>query len=293
MAWKSMTGYGSAERERDGRTWSVEVRSVNNRFLDAKVKLPRDYVSFEEPIRRRIAEFHQRGRVDLTLTVGGVSARPVVIRVDRELAKRYQEALAILAETTGITGEIQLLQFANLPDILVREQCADDLEAIAGDIDQVVVTALQACRDMRQTEARHLQNDLRERLLSFTGVVRSIEQQLPLLLRQRQDGLQQRLERLLDGVELDPVRLAQEVAILADKTDITEELVRLASHIGQFETLLDASEPVGRTLDFLIQELLREVNTVGSKISDAGIAHQVIALKSELEKMREQIQNIE
>lgn len=293
MGWKSMTGYGRAEIKREGRTWNVEVRSVNNRFLDAKVKLPRDYGALEEGIRLRIAEFHQRGRIDLNLSVSGDFSDLVSIRIDQGLASTYKKALETLAEQTGIACTIDLLMFANLPDVLIREQLHDDLDEIAPSVDRVVTEALQRCLGMREKEAQHLCEDLRERLLSFAGVLQVIEAKAPELISQREATLKERLEKLLGAVELDPVRLAQEVALLADKTDVTEELVRLRSHIRQFEDLLQVSEPVGRTLDFLIQEFLREVNTIGSKINDAPIAHQVVALKSELEKMREQIQNIE
>ncbi|MBE0583746.1 MAG: YicC family protein [Desulfofustis sp.] len=293
MGWKSMTGYGRAESELNGRVWSVEVRSVNNRFLDAKIKLPRDYGALEEGIRRRIGEFHQRGRVDLTLSVSGDFSDLVSIRFDPKIAATYLQALHSLAEHTGISSTIDLLHFANLPDILIREQHPEDLDAIAPFIDRAVGEALQRCLDMREKEALHLSEDLGHRLKSFTTVLQAIEEQLPTLISQREMALKERLAKLLDHIEIDPARLAQEVAIIADKTDVTEELVRLRSHIIQFTDLLQASDPVGRTLDFLIQEFLREVNTIASKINDAQIAHQTVTLKSELEKMREQIQNIE
>lgn len=293
MGWKSMTGYGRAECERDGRIWSVEVRSVNNRFLDAKIRLPRDYGQLEDGIRRRIGEFHQRGRVDLSLSVGGDFSDLVSIRFDEKIAATYQQALRSLAAHTGLSPDIDLLAFANLPDILIREQHSEDLEAIAPHIDRAVCEALQRCLEMRVKEAVHLSEDLGKRLSSFAVVLQTIEDQLPELISQRETALKERLDKLLGHVELDPARLAQEVALLADKTDVTEELVRLRSHIKQFEDLLESSEPVGRTLDFLIQEFLREVNTMASKISNARIAQETVVLKSELEKMREQVQNIE
>ncbi|BDD86425.1 YicC/YloC family endoribonuclease [Desulfofustis limnaeus] len=288
-----MTGYGRAEMEHKGRIWTVEVRCVNNRFLDVKIKLPRDYGTLEEIVRRRVGDFQQRGRVDVSLTVSGDFSDLVSVRVDRNLAATYQRALAVLAEQLGVAPEYDLLRFATLPDVLTREQQQEDVDALAPVVDQVVSQALQRCLEMREQEARHLADDLRERLGSFTAVLQSIEDQVPILVQQRQSALQERLTKLLGTVDLDPARLAQEVAILADKTDVTEELVRLRSHIRKWEQLFASTEPVGRTLDFLIQEFLREVNTIASKINDARIAHQTVALKSELEKMREQVQNIE
>lgn len=288
-----MTGYGRAEMEHNGRIWTVEVRCVNNRFLDVKIKLPRDYGVLEEIVRRRVGDFQQRGRADVSLTVSGDFSDLVSVRVDRNLAATYQRALAVLAEQLGVAPECDLLRFATLPDVLTREQRQEDVDAIAPVVDQVVSQALQRCLEMREQEARHLADDLRERLVSFTAVLQSIEDQVPIVVQQRQSALQERLTKLLGTVDLDPARLAQEVAILADKTDVTEELVRLRSHIRKWEELFASTEPVGRTLDFLIQEFLREVNTIASKINDARIAHQTVALKSELEKMREQVQNIE
>jgi uncharacterized protein (TIGR00255 family) len=293
MSLKSMTGYGRAEAEHQGRVWSIEVRSVNNRFLDAKVKLPRNYGSLEDSIRRKIAGYHMRGRVDLNLSVSGSFSDLVRIGVDFQLARSYHRSLLELAKDLDIKGKPDLSMLISLPDVITREQQLEDLDQVWPRLEPLIDDALEQCLLMRSTEAEALVRDLRERLDLFGRILDEIEQNIGPILQQRQEAMQDRLQKLLANIELDPARLAQEMAVLADKSDVTEELVRLRSHIDQFAGLLKSAEPVGRKLDFLIQEFLREVNTIASKITDAETAHKTVTLKSELEKMREQIQNIE
>mgnify|MGYP000446676663 CR=1 FL=1 len=293
MTLKSMTGYGRGEAEKKGRIFIVEVRCVNNRYLDAKIKVPRDYTLLEDPIRKMISGAHQRGRVDLSLTVTGDFSDLVDVRVNTGVALAYRDSLVDLADVLGVENDFRLSQFAQLPDVLVREQKTDDIDELESAVKTAVVEALQSCDEMRSREAAVLIEDLNGRLTLFATVLDKVEERIPELIRQREASLQERLQKLLGNVEIDPQRIAQEIAILADKTDVTEELVRLRSHIGQFEEMLQTSGAVGRKLDFLIQEFLREVNTMASKINDADIAHMTVGLKSELEKMREQVQNIE
>ena len=288
-----MTGYGRGESEKQGRLFSVEVRCVNNRYLDAKIKVPRDYSVLEDPIRKMISAFHNRGRVDVSLSVTGDFSDLVDVRINREVAAAYQKSLTGLADLLGIEADLSLSFFAQLPDVLVREQRAENIEELLPAVNAAVDDALQSCEQMRRREAAALGEDLKLRLASFASVLDEVEKRVPILIEQRKSSLQERLQKLLGSVELDPLRIAQEVAVLADKTDVTEELVRLRSHIVQFEQMLHDTGAVGRKLDFLIQEFLREVNTMASKINDADIAHMMVALKSELEKMREQVQNIE
>lgn len=293
MALKSMTGYGRAETEHQGRIWTVEVKSVNNRFLDAKIKLPRNYAGLEDQIRKRVGTFHQRGRVDLIVSVSGDFSDLVKIAVDKNLAAIYKDRLDQLAQELGLDSQVDLAMLIGLPDVLIREQQPEDLEAIWPLLESAVDEAFGQCLEMRIREGTALSVDLGERLRVFTGVLDSIEQNIETIIADRENALQERLEKLLGSIDLDPARLAQEVAVMVDKSDVTEELVRLRSHISQLEDLLDSSAAVGRKLDFLIQEFLREVNTIASKINDADNAHKTVALKSELEKMREQVQNIE
>jgi uncharacterized protein (TIGR00255 family) len=293
MAIKSMTGFGRGEVEHKGRSWSVEVRCVNNRYLDLKMKLPRGYAMLEERVRNMVSSFHLRGRVDLFLSVSGDFSDLQEVKINRVLAAGYRDALQSLAEEFGLPVSLSAEQLAAYPDIVVREQKDEDVDSIWPLIEELLNTGLKQCDAMRRQEGLTLSSDLRSRLRSFEETVTAIEKNIPLLLELRQKNLQERLEKLLGNIGLDPARLAQEVAVIADKTDVTEEIVRLRSHIQQFTLFLEEDGGVGRKLDFLIQEFLREVNTLASKISDASIAHLTVELKSELEKMREQVQNIE
>ena len=293
MAVKSMTGFGRSEVENEGRVWTAEIRCVNNRYLDLKMKLPRGYNSLEEKIRKKVSKLHVRGRVDLFLSVSGDFSDLQEVKVNAELAKGYHTALKKLAETFHLPLELSAKNLATFPEVITREQKEDDLELIWPLVETVIDLALDNCTGMRSQEGEVLARDLQSRLDIFTATINTIEKDIPVLLEERQKNLGERLEKLLGNVQLDPTRLAQEVAVLADKTDVTEEIVRLRCHISQFSSFLQEPGGVGRKLDFLIQEFLREVNTLASKINDASIAHHTVDLKSELEKMREQVQNIE
>ena len=288
-----MTGFGRAEFERGGRVWTAEIRCVNNRYLDLKMKLPRGYSSLEEKIRKKVAETNLRGRVDLFLSVSGDFSDLQEVKVNVALAGCYKDALQALSKEFGLVSEITPQLLAGYPDVLIREQKDEDLAVVLEVVEKVIDAALESCDTMRAQEGMALADDLIARLRFFEKTVDSIEKYIPELLEQRQKNLQERLEKLLTNVQLDPARLAQEVAIIADKNDVTEEIVRLRCHIGQFRLFLSEENGIGRKLDFLIQEFLREVNTLASKINDATVTHLTVDLKSELEKMREQVQNIE
>lgn len=293
MAIKSMTGFGRGELEKDGRVWTAEVRCVNNRYLDLKMKLPRGYACLEEKIRKKVTETYIRGRVDLLVSVIGDFSDLQEVKVNLALAAGYRDALHALSEEFGLENMITPQLLAGYPDVLVREQKDEDVLVIWEMVEKVVDAALENCDTMRAQEGEVLTADLQGRLNFFEKTITDIEKNIPELLEQRQRNLLERLDKLLANVQLDPVRLAQEVAVMADKTDVTEEIVRLRCHIGQFSLFLAEETGVGRKLDFLIQEFLREVNTLASKINDATVAHLTVDLKSELEKMREQVQNIE
>lgn len=293
MAIKSMTGFGRGELEKNGRVWTAEVRCVNNRYLDLKIKLPRGYSPLEEKIRKMVAERHLRGRVDLILSVSGDFSDLQEVKVNTALAAGYLDALRVMADELRLTGDVTPQILAAYPDVVVREQKDEDLALVRHVVEQVVAIALADCDTMRRQEGRTLADDLTSRLQLFEQTIVGIEKNIPELLEQRQKNLQERLDKLLTNVQLDPARLAQEIVIMADKTDVTEEIVRLRCHISQFMLFLTEASGIGRKLDFLIQEFLREVNTLASKINDAAVAHHTVDLKSELEKMREQVQNIE
>lgn len=293
MTIKSMTGFGRGESEGSGRIWTAEIRCVNNRFLDVKIKLPRGYAALEELIRKKVAGYHQRGRVDIVLNVQGDFSDLQKITVNADLATIYKNALNEMAKKLDIPADTTLSQLASYPDVMVREQQTEDLDSVWPTVGSALDEALHNCDLMRVEEGNSLLDDLRCRLQGFNENLEKIKKLIPTLIGKREASLRERLEKLLDNVDLDPMRLSQEIAIMADKTDVTEELVRLFSHLSQFENFLTENGGVGRKLDFLIQEFLREVNTLASKINDAETAHLTVDLKSELEKIREQVQNIE
>ena len=293
MRPRSMTGFGRGEASADGRTWVAEVRTVNHRFLDQRVVLPRLFGALEEPVKKLVAASLDRGRVDCTFSLQGMTTSQPQLVVNDSVARQYHRCLRQLIGDYGLRPEIGLADMLTLRDVITMEEPRPDMEAEWGLIRTALTSALRECDRMREEEGRAMQVDLLDRLGKFEAIVARITDRLPELLALRQAELRQRVGRLLDGVDLDPVRLAQETAILADKSDVTEEVIRLGSHIAQFRAFLASDEPVGRRLDFLLQEFLREVNTLSSKIANADIAHLGVEMKNEIEKLREQVQNIE
>jgi uncharacterized protein (TIGR00255 family) len=293
MRPRSMTGFGRGEASEGGRTWVAEIRTVNHRFLDQRVILPRLFTVFEEPVKKRVATILDRGRVDITFSQQGCcSAEPQLV-VNDTVALQYHRCLQQLIDAYGLDGAVTLPAMLTLRDVISMEEQRPDLDAEWRLISAALDSALKDCDIMREKEGHSLKQDLLGRLAKFESVVRQIEARIPEVQRQRQNDLRQRLEKLLEGFDLDPIRLAQEVAIMADKSDVTEEITRLDSHISQFRAFLASDEPIGRRLDFLLQEFLREVNTLSSKIANASIAHLGVEMKNEIEKLREQVQNIE
>jgi uncharacterized protein (TIGR00255 family) len=288
-----MTGVGRGEATEAERTWTAEIRTVNHRFLDQRVVLPRAFAPLEERIKKRVAEVQDRGRVEVCLTVSGRVSGGPVLRVDMDLARQYHACLQELAESFGVGPRIQMSDMLSQRDIISQQEQSPDLEEEWALVARALEAALAECAGMREQEGQSLKADLLARLENFAAIVAGIERDIPGIVTARQEELKNRVLKLLDGMDIDPMRLAQETAIMADKADVTEEVVRLASHISQFRAFLDSDEPVGRRLDFLLQEFLREVNTLASKISNARIAHLGVEMKNEIEKLREQVQNIE
>ena len=293
MRPRSMTGFGRGEASDGGRTWVAEVRTVNHRFLDQRVILPRLFAALEEPVKKKVAAALDRGRVDITFSLQGVSTVEPQLVVNESVARQYHRCLQQLIADFALDAEVTLKDMLTLRDVVSLEEQRPDVDAewqlIAGALD----AALKDCDVMREKEGHALQQDLLGRLAKFEAIVGRIEERIPELQQQRQADLRLRVGKLLDGLDLDPIRLAQETAIMADKSDVTEEITRLGSHMAQFRSFLASDEPVGRRLDFLLQEFLREVNTLSSKITNAGIAHLGVEMKNEIEKLREQVQNIE
>ena len=289
-----MTGFGRGEASEEGRSWIVEIRTVNHRFLDQRVVLPRSFTALEERVKKTVASQQDRGRVEVSLVLNGKAIGGPVLTVDIDLACQYHACLQQLGEEFGLVPRILLSDMLSQRDIIRLKEQNPDLDQEWPLLEQALLAALNESVSMREQEGRSLKEDLLARLNGFASIVNEIEDSIPQVMQQRQQDLEDRVTRMLDGMAIDPMRLAIETAVMADKADVTEELVRLASHINQFRAFLDDNdEPVGRRLDFLLQEFLREVNTLASKISNAAIAHLGVEMKNVIEQIREQVQNIE
>jgi uncharacterized protein (TIGR00255 family) len=289
---KSMTGIGSSDGVLGSGRLSLEARSVNHRFLDVRVRVPRELSEhgtfLEQLARTRLA----RGRVEILVRFETAGGAQVV--VDKVRAAAALRALAELRDELGVSEPVPLTLLAAVPDLFIASgQHAPDL--VRGALSGALDTALAALESMRALEGRNLQTDLQGRLQAVHALVAGIAQHAPEVADRYRQRLRERVARLLDGTDVrcDPGRLEQEVALFADRVDVAEELTRFASHCGQFALLLESTEPVGRKLDFLLQEMAREVNTIGAKASEAGMAFRVVELKAEVERMREQVQNVE
>ncbi|HIJ78006.1 MAG: YicC family protein [Desulfobulbaceae bacterium] len=289
----SMTSYGCGDSASGPKSWTAEIRSVNHRFLDVKVKIPRKYSGLEERIKKEIATQFSRGHVDVTITPGSESVDSMRLVVNMPLARDYHQCLESISRELGLADRPSLAMIKDFREVITANEVEEDLDAIWPSIREALANALNNGLVMREQEGAALKKDLADRLQNFAATVAEIEKTVPDLVRMKEEKLKERLDKLLAGLDIDPMRLVQEVAILTDKSDITEELVRLKSHIDQFAHFLDSDEPIGRRLDFLLQEFLREINTFASKINNASMAHQSVDLKNEVEKLREQIQNLE
>ncbi|MGR0480541.1 MAG: YicC/YloC family endoribonuclease [Candidatus Electronema sp. V4] len=293
MRPRSMTGFGRGEASEGGRSWTAEIRTVNHRFLDQRVTLPAAFAGLEERVKKLVAGQQDRGRTEICLTCQGEVSGAAQLTVDMELARQYHRCLLQLKEQLGLSGAVELRDLLAQRGIIVQQEQSLDVEQEWPLIEQAVAAALVDCARMREQEGQALKAELNSRLDQFAALVAEIETAIPQLVAQRHQELKERVAKLLAGMDIDPARLAQEAAIMADKADVTEEIVRLSSHISQFRSFLDSDEPCGRRLDFLLQEFLREVNTLASKISNAAVARLGVEMKNEIEKLREQVQNIE
>jgi len=290
---KSMTGYGRGEWQGEGRRVEVEVKSFNHRYLDISLRLPRRLASLESQVRNFIKQRLSRGRVEFFVQVDNSSLPEQKLELDVALAKDLHFALKSLKEVLGIPGEIRIETMANFKDIFGHKEVEIDLEKEWAFLQGALEGALNGLEKMRSQEGLTLREDFLCRLQTIEEMIGAIEEKAPGVLRASHDRLAERVRELSGALSIDEGRLAQEVAYLAERSDITEELVRIRSHLNQFREMLDRPEPMGRKLEFLLQEINREANTIGSKASDAGMAQVIVGVKSELEKMREQVQNVE
>ena len=290
---KSMTGYGRAREMRNGRDITVEVRSVNNRYLDCTVKMPRAYIFAEDRMKARVQQAISRGKVDVFVTIDASAADEAVVAVNEPLARGYYEALTRLKTMFSLPGEVTPEVLAKFPDVLAVTKAEEDVEAIAADICAVLDDALAAYNDMRAVEGEKLAADVAGRVTTIETVVGRVEERSPQTVAAYRQRLETKMQEVLQSTTIDESRILTEAAIFADKIAVDEETVRLRSHIAQLRAMLASDEPVGRKLDFLIQEVNRECNTIGSKCSDLTIAQDVVNMKAEVEKIREQVQNME
>jgi len=290
---KSMTGYGRARETVNKRDITVEMRSVNNRYLDCSVKLPRAYLFAEDAIKSRIQGAVSRGKVDVFVTIDSTGADEAVVAVNEGLAESYLKAIRQLSERFGLAEEMSALSLSRLPDVMTLTKAEEDLESLGADICQVLDAAIANYNAMRATEGRKLAEDILGRLDTIEALTGKVEERSPKTVAEYREKLLGRMREVLESTTIDESRILTEAAIFADKVAVDEETVRLRSHLAQLRDMLHSDQPIGRKLDFLIQEVNRESNTIGSKGNDIEIARWVVELKAEVEKIREQVQNIE
>lgn len=290
---KSMTGYGGAKGETNGIAVSAELKSVNNRYLDTSVRLPKSCLFAEDMVRTAVKEHISRGKVDVFITVDTSNADEVTIAVNEPLAAAYVKAAEEVFDRFGVKNDMTASVLLRMPEVISTERADADRDAVTQAICATLGEALAQFDEMRSREGAKLCADIRAKLDTIEGMVSEVETRSPETVREYREKLTARMNEVLGEAGVDEARILQEAAVYADKVAVDEETVRLRSHIAQFRLMLDGGSPVGRKLDFLVQEMNREVNTTGSKCADSDIAKTVIAMKAELEKIREQIQNIE
>jgi uncharacterized protein (TIGR00255 family) len=287
-----MTGYGRAKLSKDDREYQIEIKSVNHRYLDISVRIPKQLSYLEETIKKEIAKKVKRGKIDVFVTFENNSLEGKEIKINTELAKAYIDELKKLAEKENILSDIQVTEISKYPDVLNIQSSQDD-EKITEEVLETVTIATDNLVQMRETEGNKISEDLLKRLNIINKKVEEIAKLSTGLIEEYVVKLEERINEILKNQEIDKTRLAQEVVIYADKCSIEEEVTRLNSHISQFKNLLNSNEAIGKKLDFIIQEMNRETNTIGSKANNLEITNGVIDIKTEIENIREQVQNIE
>lgn len=290
---KSMTGYGSASGSAQGFNISVELKSVNNRFLDTSVRMPRSFMFAEDAVKSAVQRHISRGKVDVFVTVDSAGTDEVCVKVNEALLKGYITAVRHIAEEYGLSDDISAMSAARFPEVLTVEKADIDAEAVAAAIGEITELALVDFDKMRLREGEKLRDDVLSRLETIDALVSAVERSAPETVKAYRGRLEQKMQEVLGTAGIDESRILAEAAIFADHIAVDEETVRLRSHMSQLRQMIEGSSPTGRKIDFLVQEFNREANTIGSKCQNSDIAHTVVELKSEIEKIREQIQNIE
>jgi uncharacterized protein (TIGR00255 family) len=290
---KSMTGYGKGEAASERGRFTVEIRSVNHRYGEVSVRMPRSFLSLEQEVKRAVSAILKRGKIDVSIQWEETVVLERIPSVDSVVASGYHAAFAGLARDLGMKADVPLSLIIAQKGVLKESGTEIDEAEFLPQLVSAVQAAVGAIDAMRSREGDALANDLLARRRQVAEWSGQIGERAPLVVSEYRQRLKLRLDQLLEGVEMDPARLAQEVALMADRCDVTEELVRLSSHFNQFDETMGLAEPVGRKLDFLMQEMNREINTIGSKSNDGEMTSLVIRIKAEMEKMREQVQNVE
>lgn len=286
-----MTGYGRAEGTRNGCTLVVELKSVNHRYCEVAIRLPKSLSNIEEAVKKQIQHHITRGRIEFSANLSTIGSRN--FQLDLDAAGAYYQALKTLKDRLHLVGEIDVSILHSFREMITTTEPTEVTKPIAPLLMKTLSSALQALEKMKRAEGQALATDLTERLNGLSLNLNEIQQRTKTVVGLYHQRLTTRVAELSKNLLVDPNRLAQEVALFSDRCDVSEEITRLKTHIDQFKKMLQKKEAIGRTLDFLIQEMNREANTIGSKANDATMSHHVVALKSELEKIREQVQNIE
>lgn len=290
---QSMTGYGRGEQQFDGYRICVEVKSVNYRYLDYNVRVYRQYSFLEELVRDCLTHKISRGKVDVSIIFDNICDDDREVSLNLELAKRYYDELKNMGSILGLKDDLTISKLAAMPDLFTIEKKEQDRDQITADAKQVLLTALEDLAENRQREGERLYPFFIDCIAGLENILQAIDARSPETVTEYRAKIRARLDELLEGTPIDETRILTETAIFADKINVTEELVRFRSHLKEFRLLLESNTPVGRKLEFVLQELNREANTIGSKCNDFSIAKSVVDLKAELEKLREQVQNIE
>ena len=290
---KSMTGYGSAKGSVEGLEVNVELKSVNNRYLDTSVRLPRSFIFAEDAVKSAVQAHISRGKVDVFVSVDSSLSGDMTVKVNEPLLKGYIDAITHIAQENSLPDDITAMSVSRFPDVLSVEKKDLDAEAISRGIAEITERALKDFDSMRQREGEKLRDDVLSRLETINALVSAVEEKAPETVAEYRRRLEQKLSEVLGAAGVDENRILAEAAIFADHIAVDEETVRLRSHMAQLRGMIEGNSPTGRKIDFLIQEFNREANTIGSKCQNSQIAYVVVDLKSEIEKIREQIQNIE
>ncbi len=288
-----MTGFGRFEGEINGRSLTLEVKSVNHRYTEFSCRITRGYSFLEEKLKSYITSKVSRGKIDVFLSLSEPENTPAQVEINHNLAEGYVNALSEISQEYSVPNTVTAYDIARYPDVLTVRKTPEDEEMVWNDVVQALDKALEAFLAMRRAEGERLKADVLQRAENIMSYVAEVEKRSPQTLKEYEARLRERIEELLGSNDYDEQRVITEVAVYADKIAVDEETVRLRSHFEQLNTYLNSDEPVGRSMDFLIQEMNREANTIGSKVKDAEIAQTVVRIKNEIEKIREQIQNIE